>query len=71
MKTSKKRAEEQFAAIQRQAKRAQTEHEIAMQERADHIAMLRRLRLAKEAADREQAANASVTKTVNGKSPSR
>ena len=53
MKTTKSMAEEQFAAVRRQAERAQTEHEVALQERAEHIAKLRALRLAKEAADKE------------------
>jgi hypothetical protein len=43
-------AEEQFAAVRRQAERAQTEHEVALQERAEHIAKLRALRLAKRSA---------------------
>jgi hypothetical protein len=64
MKHTRARAEEQFAAIQRQAKRAQTEHEIAQQERAEHIARLRALRLAKEAADRDRARSASAAKTA-------
>ena len=58
-KTARERAEEQFSATQRQAKRAQTDHEIELQERADHIARLRALRLAKEADDRERAGNAN------------
>jgi hypothetical protein len=57
MKTTKSMAEEQFAAVRRQAQRAQTEHEVALQERAEHIAKLRALRLAKEATDRETAEN--------------
>lgn len=62
MKTTKSMAEEQFAAVQRQAKRAQTEHEVALQERAEHIAKLRALRLAKEATDRETAENGLAIK---------
>ena len=64
MKTTRSRAEEQFAAIQTQSKRAQTEREIGQQERAQQISNLRALRLAKEAADRECATNASATKTA-------
>lgn len=64
MKDARARAEEQFTAIQRQAKRAQTEHEIAQQERAEHIAGLRALRLAKEAADRDRARSTSAAKTA-------
>ena len=47
------RAEEQFTATQKKAKLAVTEREKARQERADHIAKLKALRLAKEAADRD------------------
>jgi hypothetical protein len=64
-KTTWAKAEQQFSAIQRQAKRALTEHEFALQERAEQIARLRELRLAKEAAGKERAetaraANAAV-----------
>ena len=64
MKISRASDEVQFAAVQRQAIRAQTEHERALQERAEQIAKLRTLRLAKEAADRERAGNASTTKAA-------
>ena len=50
------RAEEQFAATQKKNKPALTEKEKARQERAEHVASLRALRLAKEAADKEAAA---------------
>ncbi len=53
---SKSVAEEQFAAIQKKAKQALTEKEKARQERAEQVAGLRALRLAKEAADKEAAA---------------
>ena len=52
----KSRAEEQFAAIQKNNKPALTEKEKARQERAEHVASLRALRLAKEAADKKAAA---------------
>ena len=52
----KSRAEEQFAAIQKKAKQALNEREKAQQERAEHIAKLRALRLAKEAAAENAAA---------------
>ena len=61
MKSTVARAEEQFAAIQKQPNRAQTEHEIALQERAQQIANLRSLRLAKEAAERECVAKITAT----------
>ena len=52
----KSRAEEQFAEIQKKNKPALTEKEKARQERAEHVASLRALRLAKEAADKKAAA---------------
>ncbi|MCH9053923.1 MAG: hypothetical protein IIA72_23200 [Proteobacteria bacterium] len=52
----KSRAEEQFAATQKKNKPALNEKEKARQERAEHVASLRALRLAKEAADKEAAA---------------
>ena len=64
MKISRASDEVQFAAVQRQAIRAQTEHERALQERAEQIAKLRTLRLAKEAVDRERPGNASATKAA-------
>jgi hypothetical protein len=60
MKTAKTRKEMELAAHERQAKRAQVEHEIALQEREEHIARLRALRLAKDAAGRERAGNTDV-----------
>ena len=51
----KSRAEEQFAATQKKNKPALNEKEKARQERAEHVASLRALRLAKEAADKEAA----------------
>ena len=52
----KSSAEEQFAATQKKNKPALNEKEKARQERAEHVASLRVLRLAKEAADKEAAA---------------
>ena len=49
------RAEKQFAATQKKAKRALNENEKVQQERAQQIAKLRALRLAKEVADMEAA----------------
>ncbi len=51
----KSRAEEQFAATQKKAKQALTEKEKVRQERAEHVASLRALRLAKEAAAEKSA----------------
>ncbi len=58
----KSRAEEQFTATQKKAKQALTDSENARQEMADHIAKLKALRLAKEAADREAAEKADAEK---------
>jgi len=63
-KSVKSRAEEQFTATQKKAKQALTDSENARQERADHIAKLKALRLAKEAADREAAEKADAEKAV-------
>jgi hypothetical protein len=49
------RAEEQFAATQKKNKPALNEKEKARQERAEHVASLRALRLAKEAVDKQAA----------------
>ncbi len=56
LKTAKSRAEEHFTATERKEKLALKEKEKALQERAEHTANLRALRLAKEAADAEKAA---------------
>ena len=49
----KSRAEEQFAATQKKDEQAQKEKETAWQQRMKHSAKLRALRLANEAADKE------------------
>jgi colicin import membrane protein len=48
------KAEEKFAAILKKNKLAQTEREKARRKEAEHVAKLRALRLAKEAADKEK-----------------
>jgi len=53
LKTVKSRAEEQFAATQKKDKQALIEKENAWQQRLELTAKLRALRLAKEAADKE------------------
>ncbi len=63
----KSRAEEQFAATQKKNKPALKEEEKARQERAEHVARLRALRLAKEAADKKAAEKAAA----KNKKPSR
>jgi len=56
MKSVKSKAEEKFAQISQRDKKAALEKKKAGEERAEHVAKLRALRLAKEAADREEAA---------------
>ncbi len=54
LKSVRSRAEEQFAATQKKDKQALKEKENAGQQRIEHTARLRVLRLAKEAADKEK-----------------
>ena len=63
-KSAKSRAEEQFAATQKKAKQALKEKEKARQEVAEHVAKLRGLRLAKEAADKAAADKAAADKAA-------
>ncbi len=58
------RAEEQFAATQKKAKQALKEKDKEQRERAEHIAKLRALRLAKEAADKEAADKEAAEKAA-------
>ncbi len=53
-KSAKSRAEEKFTATQKKDKQALEEKENAWQQRMEHTARLRALRLAKEAADKEK-----------------
>ncbi len=53
LNTVKSRAEEKFAATQKKDKQVRKEKETAWQQRMEHTARLRALRLAKEAADKE------------------
>ncbi len=54
LKSLKSRAEEKFAATQKKDEQALTEKENAWQQRMEHTARLRALRLAKEAADKKK-----------------
>ncbi len=58
------RAEEQFAATQKKDKQALKEKEKARQENSEHVAKLRALRLAKEAADKKAAEKAAAEKAA-------
>ena len=72
LKSIKSRAEQQFTATQKKDKQILKEREKAQQERAEHTAKLRGLRLAKEAAEREAAEAANAEKAaVKKKSPAR
>ena len=53
LKSVRSRAEEQFAVSQKKLKLVQKEKDQAGQERAEKVARLRALRLAKEASDKE------------------
>ena len=53
LKSVRSRAEEQFVASQKELKLVQKEKDKAGQERAEKVARLRALRLAKEASDKE------------------
>ena len=55
--------EADFSATQRQASRAQVDHDIALQERAEEIARLRALRMAKEARDKERVRDLNASRT--------
>ena len=61
-KSARLRAEEQFAATQKKDKQALKEKEKEQQEIAAHVANLRALRLAKEAADKKAAEKAAAEK---------
>ncbi len=72
VKSAKSRAEEQFAATQKKDKQALNEREEARQAEAEHMASLRALRLAKEAADKKVAEEAAIEKAAaKKKKPSR
>ena len=72
LKSVKSRAEEQFTATQKKGKKAMNEKEKALRERAKHVASLRALRLAKEAAEKAAAEKAAAKKAAaKKKKPSR
>jgi hypothetical protein len=62
LKSVKSRAEEQFAATQKKNKQALKEKEKVRQERAEQVASLRALRLAKEVADKKADAEKPAAK---------
>ncbi len=54
LKSLKSRAEEKFAATQKKDEQALKEKETVWQQKMEHTARLRALRLAKEAADKKK-----------------
>ncbi len=72
LKSAKSRAEERFAATQKKDKQVLKEREKIRQEKAEHVAGLRALRLAKEAADKQAEVAAAAEKAATKKKkPSR
>ena len=72
MKLVKSRAEEQFTASQKKDNQARKERDKSSQERAEHRASLRALRLAKEADDKIAAEKAATEKAAaKNKNPTR
>ncbi len=63
-KTAKTKAEAQFAALQKKAVDTKNEQEQARDDRAEHVAKLRALRLAKEAEDEKMALAEKKKKTA-------
>lgn len=64
LKTAKSRAEQQFTATQKKEEQARKEREVEQQLKAEHVAKLRGLRLAKEAADKLAADQAAAEKAT-------
>ena len=62
VKSARARAEDQFAATQKKAKQALNKKDKAREEIAERMARQRALRLAKEAADKEAAAEKGAAK---------
>ena len=69
LKSVKSKAEEHFAAIQKKDKQALKEREKARQERAEHVANLRTLRIAKEADDKKAAEKAAAKSKKSSRLP--
>jgi len=64
-KPARLKAEEQFTATQKKDKQALKAKEQARLEIKEHVAKLRALRLAKEAADKKEAAEKEAAETNN------
>ncbi len=70
VKSVKSWADKQFAATQKKDKQALKGKEKALQERAEHVANLKALRLAKEADDKKAAEEATAEKAAAKKKKS-
>ncbi len=71
MNSARSKAEEKFAKMGQQQKKAQKERDKAQQENAEKTARLRALRLAKEAADKDTLDREAAAKaTAKGKTRS-
>jgi len=72
VKSAISRAEVQFAATQKKDNQARKERDKASQGRANHVASLKALRLAKDVADKEAAEQEAAAKlAAKNKKPSR
>lgn len=60
--TAKSRAEQMFSASKKKQEEAQKTQEAEQRKRAEHVAALRALRLAKEAAEKDAADQAAAEK---------
>mgnify|MGYP000029384567 CR=1 FL=1 len=65
VKLGKSRAEELFTATQKKDNQARKEKDKASQERAEHVASLKALRLAKDVADKEAAEQEAAEKAAS------
>ena len=71
MNSARSKAEERFAKMRQQEKKAEKERDKAQQENAQKTARLRALRLAKEASDKYTLDREAADKaTAKGKTPS-
>lgn len=66
MITAKTRAQMQLDSNQGRARRAKAEHARALQERADQIASLRALRVARDAGNDQRTGNANESQAATG-----
>lgn len=66
-KSAKSKAEQLFSFSRKEADHALKEKEKVRQQKAEHVAKLKALRLAKEAADKDAAAGAAADKAAKRK----